>query len=103
MPKGKRGPRAEISLLKKQVALPGVEPSKRRIAEIEDLAEELEDITSQRVGLSNKESEAMDNLVASMKRHDRVFYQRQTWGKVKLKEGKTKAKVERDKVANSEE
>lgn len=101
MPKGKRGPRPEVSTKKgKQTDLPGVEPSARRIGEIEDLADEYEEVKSTRVSWSNKETEAMENLVASMKRHDRNFYSRTTWGKVVLKESKTKAKVEKESAAD---
>lgn len=98
MPKGKRGPRADVITINsgKQTDLPGVEPSARKIGEIEDLAEELQRVTSERVGWSNKERDAMENLIASMKRHDRVIYLRQTWGKVVLKEAKTKATVKLD-------
>ena len=63
----------------KQTDLPSMENHQRRIAEIEDLADVQMDLT--------------DRMVASMKRHDKTFYQRQTWGKVILKESKTKAKV----------
>ena len=77
----------------KQTDLPSMENHQRRIAEIEDLADVQMDLTDQMSSLKEKLKEADENLVASMKRHDKTFYQRQTWGKVILKESKTKAKV----------
>jgi len=77
----------------KQDDLPTMEDHQKKIAEIEDLADIQIDLTDQMSSLKEKVKEADENLVASMKRHDRTFYQRQTWGKVVLKESRTKAKV----------
>ena len=65
----------------------------RRIAEIEELGDRQIDLEDQVKALKEKLKDADDELVASMKRHDRTFYQRQTWGTVVLKESKTKARV----------
>ena len=78
---------------RKQEDLPTMENHQRRIAEIEDLADIQIDLQDQLSALKEKVKDADENLVASMKRHDRNFYERQTWGKVILKESKTKAKV----------
>lgn len=82
-PRGKR----------KQEDLPTMEDHQRRIAEIEELADTQIDLQDQLSALKEKVKDADENLVASMKRHDRTFYERQTWGKVILKESKTKARV----------
>lgn len=77
----------------KQDDLPTMEEHQKRIVEIEYLADIQIDLMDQMSSLKEQVKEADENLVASMKRHDRTFYQRQTWGKVILKESKTKAKV----------
>lgn len=86
---------------KKQDDLPTMEDHQRRIAEIEDLADIQIDLQDQLSALKEKVKDADENLVASMKRHDRTFYERQTWGKVVLKESKTKAKVTKAVVATN--
>jgi hypothetical protein len=77
----------------KQDDLPSMENHQRRIAEIEDLGDAEKELEDQLDSLKMKVKEANDDLVAAMKRHDKTFYQRQTWGKVVLKEPKTTAKV----------
>lgn len=77
----------------KQDDLPTMEEHQKKIAEIEDLADIQLDLMDQMSALKEKVKEADENLVASMKRHDRTYYSRQTWGTVVLKESKTKAKV----------
>ena len=99
MPKGKRGPIPDVVTRKnKQADLPGVQVSARKIREIEDLAEKVEDAKDAAELAKEKLGDAEENLVASMKRHKKSFYSRQTWGKVVLKEGKTKAAFKRDKT-----
>lgn len=83
----------------KQADLPEMENHQRRIAEIEDLGDIQLDLQDQMDALKEKLKDADENLVASMKRHDRTFYHRPTWGKVILKESKTKAKVTKAVVA----
>lgn len=85
----------------KQEDLPEMKDHQKRIAEIEDLADIQLDLMDEMSALKEKVKEADENLVASMKRHDRTFYQRQTWGKVVLKESKTKAKVTKAVVASN--
>lgn len=77
----------------KQDDLPSMEDHQRKIAEIEDLADLEQEANDRLSEAKEKHKDAMENLVASMKRHDKTFYQRQTWGKVVLKESKTTAKV----------
>lgn len=86
---------------KKQVDLPTMEDHQRKIQEIEDLADIKDELDLQMADLKEKAKDADENLVASMKRHDRTFYERQSWGKVVLKESKTKAKVTKATVKAS--
>lgn len=86
----------------KQDDLPTMEEHQKKIAEIEDLADIQLDLMDQLSALKEKVKEADENLVASMKRHDRTFYQRPTWGKVVLKESKTKAKVTKAVAASTD-
>ena len=86
---------------KKQDDLPTMEDHQRKIAEIEDLADIQDELQIQMSDLKEKLKDADENLVASMKRHDRTFYERQTWGKVVLKESKTKAKVTKATVKST--
>lgn len=91
-PKGKGRRKA------KQDDLPSMESHQRRIAEIEEIADELVDLEDQLSAIKEKRNDAMENLVASMKRHDRSLYERQTWGRVILKESKTKASVKKQVI-----
>lgn len=86
----------------KQDDLPTMEEHQKKIAEIEDLADIQIDLMDQMSALKEKVKEADENLVASMKRHDRTYYSRQTWGSVVLKEGRVKATVKKAVVASSE-
>lgn len=90
--KGKGSTKAKVTKAK-QDDLPTMEDHQRKIAEIEELGDIQKDLEDQMDALKMKLKEADENLVASMKRHDKTFYQRQTWGKVVLKESKTRAKV----------
>jgi hypothetical protein len=83
----------------KQDDLPTMEEHQKKIAEIEDLADVQLDLMDQMSSLKEKVKEADENLVASMKKHDRTFYARQSWGKVILKESRTHAKVTKAVVA----
>lgn len=96
--KGK-GAKAKITKAK-QDDLPTMEEHQKKIAEIEDLADAQLDLMDQMSSLKEKVKEADENLVASMKRHDRTYYSRQTWGSVVLTEAKVKAKVKKQ-VATS--
>ena len=87
----------------KQDDLPTMEEHQKKIAEIEDLADIQLDLMDQMSSLKEKVKEADENLVASMKRHDRTFYQRQTWGSVILKEGRVSAKVKKQIAASTDE
>ena len=87
----------------KQEDLPEMEDHQRRIAEIEELGDIQLDLMDQLSALKEKVKEADENLVASMKRHDRTFYQRQTWGSVVLTEARVKAKVKKQVVASKDD
>lgn len=103
MPKGKRGPRPDVVTRKaKQDELPGVSVGSRKIAEIEDLAEKLEEAQSSFNRAKEAKEDAELNLVASMKRHKKNFYSRSTWGKVTVKDGKTKASFKPEKSTPEE-
>lgn len=86
----------------KQEDLPGVEASNRKIAEIEDLADILVEAQDKQSIAKEHVDDAMENLVASMRRHNKIFYSRPTFGSVILKESKIKAKVDRDKVIGAD-
>ena len=86
----------------KQDDLPGVEPSSRRIAEIEDLGDALADLEDEKSAIGEKVKDANDNLVAAMKKRDKTYYSRQTWGSVVLSEGSVKAKVKKAHAGGGE-
>lgn len=79
----------------RQDDLPGVEASSRRIAELEDLGDALVDAKDAADAAKEKVKEADENLVAAMKRRDKTYYSRQTWGSITLKESTTKAAVKK--------
>lgn len=85
----------------KQDDLPTMEDHQRKIAEIEEAADRLVELEDQLSAAREKRNDAMDELVASMRRHDKNFYERQTWGKVVLKEPKLKATVTQSKLPTS--
>lgn len=98
--KGKGSTKAKVTKAK-QDDLPSMEEHQRKIAEIEELGDIQKDLEDQMDSLKMKLKEADENLVASMKKHDRTFYARQTWGKVVLKESRTHAKVTKAAVATN--
>ena len=67
--------------------------STNKVAEIEDLADELERVTLEAKTWTEKKKEVTENLVASMRRHDVTSYSRSTWGLVTVEDGKPKVKV----------
>lgn len=77
----------------KQEDLPTIEPSDRRIAELEDLGDVLADLQDEMASLKGKVKDADENLVAAMLKRERTFYSRPQWGKIMIKETKTSAKV----------
>lgn len=77
----------------KQDDLPTIEPSDRKIQELEDLGDALADLQDEMASLKGKVKDADENVVAAMKKRDRTFYSRPTWGKIIIKETKTSAKV----------
>lgn len=96
--KGKR--QATVTVTRstaKQGELPGVQVNKRKIVEIESLADLLEDKKADKKRADEAFQDATDNLIASMRRHDRTSYSRSTWGSVKLKEGKDRITFKREK------
>lgn len=86
----------------KQEELPGVEPSSRRIAEIEELGDALADLIDEKSAITEKVKEADENLVAAMKRRDKTFYSRQSWGSVIISESKVSAKVKKAHAGGGE-
>lgn len=68
-----------------QDGLPGVTISDRKIAEIEDLAEVVAEREKDAKLAREKLADAKENLIASMKRHERNHYNRKTWGSVTMK------------------
>jgi len=79
----------------KQDDLPGVEASSRRIAELEDLGDALIDAKDDADAAKEKVKEADENLVAAMKRRNKTYYSRQTWGTITITEPTSKAKVKK--------
>lgn len=79
----------------KQEDLPGVDQSDRKIQEIEDLGDALADLQDEMSTLKGKVKDADENLVAAMKRRERTYYNRPTWGSVTLKETTTSCKVKK--------
>lgn len=77
----------------KQEELPTITVSDRRIAEIEDLGDALIDAEDKASAAREKVKEANENLVACMKKRERTFYSRSTWGSVILSESSVKAKA----------
>lgn len=87
----------------KQGELPGVETSKRKIAEIEDLAEIYDDKKAAHKKSGEELKDAEENLAVSMKKHNRTSYSRTTWGRVKMKESKESISFKRDKQNKKDE
>lgn len=79
----------------KQDELPGVTVSDRKIQAIEDLGDALLDLEDQASAIREKIKDTNENLVAEMKRRDRTYYSRATWGSVILKETTVSAKVKK--------
>lgn len=86
----------------KQGELPGVQTSKRKVVEIETLAEELETRKDEKKAADDRFKDAEENLIVSMKKHDRVHYSRSTWGSVSISERKESAKFKREKSKPAE-
>lgn len=86
----------------KQDDLPGVEPSSRKIQEIEDLGDALADLLDERSAIAEKVKDADESLVAAMKRREKTYYSRSTWGSVILKEGKTSCAVKKAHAGGGE-
>lgn len=86
----------------KQGELPGVQTSKRKIPEIETLAEELETRKDEKKAADDRFKDAEENLIVSMKKHQRTHYSRTTWGTVEVKETKESAKFKREKSKPTE-
>ena len=79
----------------KQGDLPTIEASARRIAELEDLGDALIDAKDTADAAKERVKEADENLVAAMKRRQKTYYSRQTWGSITLSDPTTKAKVKK--------
>jgi len=84
----------------KQEDLPGVEASSRRIAELEDLGDALVEAKDAADAAKEKVKEADENLVAAMKRREKTYYSRQTWGTITITEPTSKAKVKKASSAD---
>ena len=94
--------KASVALRKraKQDELPGVEPSERRIPELEDLGDELADWEDKLAEVKHRRQDAEDSLISAMKRHEKAYYSRQTWGSIILKQAAEKAKVKKAGVVS---
>lgn len=84
----------------KQDDLPGVTVSDRKIAELEDLGDALAELEDEAAAAKEKVKEANENLVAAMKKRERTYYSRATWGSITLKETNTSAKVKKSTSAS---
>ena len=88
----------------KQEDLPEIQPSDRKIAELENLGDELADCEDVLAQAKHRKDEANENLVVAMRRRERTFYSRQTWGSILLTEpGAVKAKVKKAHAGGGEE
>lgn len=85
----------------KQDDLPGVEASSRKIQELEDLGDALADLEDEKSAIAEKVKDANENLVAAMKRKDKTYYSRPTWGTIILGESKVSAKVKKASMGGS--
>lgn len=98
-----RKPRSVVTRTSaKQGELPGVQTSSRKVAEIEDLADKWDDAKATLKDAREAFQDADDNLVASMRRHGKSVYSRQTWGKVEVPDPKIHAKFKREKSKPAE-
>lgn len=84
----------------KQDELPGVEPSDRRIAELEDLGDAKDRCQDEMDEAKHRLAEADENLVAAMRRRERTYYNRPSWGSITITEAKLKAKVKKASVGS---
>lgn len=104
MAKSSEGGTATVKRNKaKQDDLPGIPASDRKIQEIEDLGDALDDLIDEKSAIAEKVKEADENLVAAMKRRDKTYYSRQTWGSVIISESKVSAKVKKAHAGGGEE
>lgn len=81
-----------------ELADPNDEPgttiiSDRKIQEIEDLGDALIEAEDAASAAREKVKDANENLVVAMKKRDRTFYSRASWGTVILSEAAPKAKA----------
>lgn len=79
----------------KQDELPGVTVSDRKIQELEDLGDALVDAQDEATAAREKVKDCDENLTAAMKRRERTYYSRTTWGSITLKESHTKSVVKK--------
>lgn len=86
----------------KQDDLPEIAPSDRKIPELEELGDTLADLEDEKSAINERVKEANENLVVAMKKRDRTFYSRQTWGSILLKETQTSAKVKKAHAGGGE-
>ena len=102
MKKEKDDTKATVTRSKKakQDELPGVTVSDRKIQELEDLGDALADLEDEKSAIAEKVKDANENLVAAMKRRERTFYSRKSWGSILLKETTTRAKVKKSTAAS---
>lgn len=79
----------------KQAEFEGMEVSSRKIAELEDLGDVVIEAEDAYKSAKGRLDDAQENLVAAMRRRNRSFYNRPTWGTITLKEPTIKAKVKK--------
>lgn len=82
----------------KQQRLPGMKP--QHIAEVEELAEALRDVRTERMDLTQREVKAQDDLLGAMKKHKVREYRLGNLIFV-VSDGKTKVRMKR--VSDDEE
>lgn len=86
----------------KQEDLPTIRPSDRKIQELEDLCDELADLEDEMASLKHKVKDANENLVAAMKRREKTYYSRTTWGSILITESAVKVKVKKASAGGGE-
>lgn len=85
----------EVKKGAKQGEFEGMEVSSRKIAELEELGDAVIDAEDAYKSAKGHLDDAQENLVAAMRRRNRSFYNRPTWGTITLKEPTIKAKVKK--------
>lgn len=86
----------------KQGELPTMNLGKRKIQEIEDLADVYEEKMLDLKRATDARDDAKENLIISLKKHKRQSYSRKTWASVEIV-GSERIKFKRDKGSKNDE